>query len=252
VILVGGQRYLVQPKTGRDLTQAMIQFANRFLEKLGVVDGFILKARSPSCGVWDTKIMDGPLSNNVVALGPGMFAEMVLSRFPDLPFVDEIKLRDPISRWHFFSAVFALAKLREVSAKPSIKRLQLFHAQHKYLFMGLDQEGLLMLGTLLANHDRRSETEIVGQYVLTVRRLLKQLPRKAKLINAFMHVFGYVSDRISAFERSDFLRRLDGFREGQLTIKELTLGLRVLVERCGIPYLKDQALLYPFPDALWG
>lgn len=46
----GSGTRLLQPSTGRDLTQEMAAFSDRFLGGLDYVDGFLLKARSPSCG----------------------------------------------------------------------------------------------------------------------------------------------------------------------------------------------------------
>ncbi|MDD4858406.1 MAG: DUF523 domain-containing protein, partial [Candidatus Krumholzibacteria bacterium] len=50
---------LLQPSTGLDVTERMVRFARTFLESLSAVDGFILKSRSPSCGVRDVKVFRG-------------------------------------------------------------------------------------------------------------------------------------------------------------------------------------------------
>jgi len=47
----GADVAMVQPKTGLDLTEAMRSFSASFLDGLGSVDGFVLKGRSPSCGL---------------------------------------------------------------------------------------------------------------------------------------------------------------------------------------------------------
>src|SRR5690348_16019590 len=49
---------LVQPSTGRDITGDMHGYADSFLGSLGPVDGFILKARSPSCGTSGVSVLD--------------------------------------------------------------------------------------------------------------------------------------------------------------------------------------------------
>ncbi|MEJ2504398.1 MAG: DUF523 domain-containing protein, partial [Gemmatimonadota bacterium] len=46
----GGGLRLVQPSTGRDLTQAMHSFAHAYADATNGVDGLLLKSRSPSCG----------------------------------------------------------------------------------------------------------------------------------------------------------------------------------------------------------
>ncbi|MEO0107852.1 MAG: DUF523 domain-containing protein, partial [candidate division WOR-3 bacterium] len=46
-----GDLRLIQPSTGRDITTEMQGFSERFLSSVGSVDGFVLKTRSPSCGL---------------------------------------------------------------------------------------------------------------------------------------------------------------------------------------------------------
>lgn len=47
---------LIQPTTGKDITDDMNEFSDKFLMSLKKVDGFILKFRSPSCGFKDVRI----------------------------------------------------------------------------------------------------------------------------------------------------------------------------------------------------
>ena len=56
VVQNGGATHLVQPETGRDCSEEMRTFGAAFLDTIGEVDGFILKSRSPSCGIKDVKI----------------------------------------------------------------------------------------------------------------------------------------------------------------------------------------------------
>ncbi len=94
---------LVQPQTGRDLSCRMEDFNRNFLAGLGRVDGFILKSRSPSCGINDVPVYaDSTASSPITdANGPGFFARAVLRTFPALPVCDERQLADPTAarRW---------------------------------------------------------------------------------------------------------------------------------------------------------
>ncbi|MGG0797032.1 DUF523 and DUF1722 domain-containing protein [Brevibacillus laterosporus] len=60
----GEQHRLVQPSTRADLSQQMNSFADAFLQNVGEVDGFILKSRSPSCGVKDVKVYSNIVANH--------------------------------------------------------------------------------------------------------------------------------------------------------------------------------------------
>lgn len=89
-----GVRLLMAVHTNRDLTAPMRRFIERRIEELAVarLSGYVLKAGSPSCGLDEE---------------PGLFAEALLTRFPDLPIEDERRLADPERRRQFVARVFA-------------------------------------------------------------------------------------------------------------------------------------------------
>jgi len=105
-----GQQRLIQPETDRDLTEKMEQFAEKFLNDLSLVDGFILKSRSPSCGINDCKLLDSP-DNTEAPIGKtrGCFAACVQDKFKDLPIESEASLKDDEIRQRFLQKVFARA-----------------------------------------------------------------------------------------------------------------------------------------------
>ena len=112
IVVAGGGRRLVQPATGMDLSGAMREFAARFLDSVGEVDGFLLKARSPSCGVSDVKVYDEPEGETFRRGGRGFFAEAVLERFGHLPVEDERRLVDAAARERFLARLRAAAASR--------------------------------------------------------------------------------------------------------------------------------------------
>ncbi|MCD4828595.1 MAG: DUF523 domain-containing protein [Candidatus Cloacimonetes bacterium] len=115
VRLDDGER-LLQSETGADLSMTMRDYAARTLAALGEVDGFILKSRSPSCGLGDVKLYaDSSDSAAVVGRTSGLFAAAALARFPDLPIENEECLADPARRERFIERIRALAAHRRVN-----------------------------------------------------------------------------------------------------------------------------------------
>ena len=112
IVVSGGERRLVQPATGRDLSGPMREFAKRFLDSVGEVDGFLLKAKSPSCGISDVKVYDGPEGETFRREGRGFFAEAVLDRFGHLPVEDEPRLEGEAARERFLARVGVAAGSR--------------------------------------------------------------------------------------------------------------------------------------------
>lgn len=122
-----GKLKLSQPSTGRDLTEEMEMFSGDFLDHLSV-DGFILKSKSPSCGVSRTKTYEDPEGKKYRGLGRGLFALKVLRRYPYHPVEDEIRLKSGKRRTLFLAKLYTLFTLRTDPSRLEIllERLRLW------------------------------------------------------------------------------------------------------------------------------
>ncbi len=250
LVRVGDKIRLVQPATGRDLTEAMQAFASSFLDSLPPVEGFILKNRSPSCGIKDAKVYAGMEQAPTVAVGPGMFGGAVCARFPDLPVEDEGRLTNRALREHFFTGVFALARLREVIDTNDMGALVDFHTRHKFLLMVYNQARMRELGRVVANSQRYPTKEVIAHYAVGFRAALARPPRRTAVINALMHALGYLSDQLTPPEKGYFLDLLTAYREGRQPLSTLVGVLRAWMLRFEEPYLATQIFFSPFPEAL--
>ena len=85
-----GQIYVIQDETGLDVTEALEQASDDFLSNQGTIDGFILKSKSPSCGLGTTKIRFG----DSFYIGSGVFAQNAIERYRDAVFMDESGLAE--------------------------------------------------------------------------------------------------------------------------------------------------------------
>lgn len=82
-IKINRDRRLVGVRSGTDHTDSMRAFAVRRLSELGELDGWIFKARSPSCGLHTVNI------EGRGHVGRGTFAEAVTAAVPSVPFAEE-------------------------------------------------------------------------------------------------------------------------------------------------------------------
>jgi uncharacterized protein YbbK (DUF523 family) len=96
---------LIQTLTGKDLTRKMRSFSRTFLDE-HKVDGFILKARSPSCAVSDAPVYD-ELGQETGEELHGVFADEALNRSLSALIEDEEGLRDPGRMGSFITRLFA-------------------------------------------------------------------------------------------------------------------------------------------------
>ena len=249
VVVGDGVRTLVQPATGRDLTRQMTAFSRTFLEKLKGVDGFILKSRSPSCGIRDTRIHDAD-GEKVLERGAGIFAAAVMERFPELAVEDEKRLRNPLRREQFLTRLYALARLRRIARKPTRKALNRFHAANRLLLMAYNRTDLYRLDKLFSGDRQPDAAVLAGEYKKRLSNALSRNPRYTSLIGVLIHALGPISKQLTDRDKALFLDRLERFRNGRIPASEPVGLLRSWVMRHGPRDLRSQTLFNPYPVEL--
>lgn len=105
LVKCGQQRRALGVANSRlDVTDPLQAYCEQALPRLQRVNGMILKARSPSCGVSDTPLFSD--SGELLVEGPGLFTRMLLETYPELPVIDENGLETEAGRVGFLIQVF--------------------------------------------------------------------------------------------------------------------------------------------------
>lgn len=250
IVSIDGEARLIQPTTDRDVTREMNEFSESFLSSLRDVDGFLLKNRSPSCGISDVKIYQGLSESASSGRGPGIFAGHVLERFPGLAIEDEGRLRNYRIREHFLTRLFSLAALRQVKANGSMKDLVRFHSENKFILMGYSQKELRLLGRIVANPDKRPFAEVIDDYVPHFQTALAKPPRYTSMINVFQHAAGYFSKQLKRGEKQLLGSSIEKYRAKQVPAAAVTAILRAWIARFDEEYLGSQTFFDPYPSEL--
>ena len=250
VIKEDGRPRLVQPATDKDVTEDMERFAGSYLDDLGEVDGFILKGRSPSCGIKDVKAYSGPAKRMSVSRTRGLFADAVIQRFPDSAIEEEGRLTNFTIREHFLTKLFALARFRQVRLGKSMKELVRFQTENKHLLMAYSQKQLRALGKVVANHEKKPVERVLKEYEQGLAYAFAKPARDTSYINVLMHLMGHFSERLSSEERKFFLNTLEEYRDERVPLS-VPLGiLKSWAIRFEDDYLSKQTLVQPFPEEL--
>ncbi len=241
---------LMQPATGMDYTEKMENFAKDFARSLPIIDGFLFKERSPSCGTKGVRCYQNQNGHGTTGLTRGIFAREVLHMNSHLPVEEEGRLRNMKLREHFLTRLFALARLREAVEQGKMRDLVDFHSRHKLMLMAYNQKELRSLGKIVSNREKRSLEEIFPLYVAGFRQALDRLPRLTAHINVLMHALGYFSDRLEKREKAFFLEVLEDYRQEKIS---LSVGISLIqswIVRFQQPYLSTQTYFNPFPSDL--
>jgi len=100
--------------TGADWTLRMQALSRERVKTLtaGGLSGYILKSRSPSCGMDGVKLYATADVNAAVdEVGVGLFAAELARQLPNLPIEEDERLHDPDARRRFIERVFAYHSL---------------------------------------------------------------------------------------------------------------------------------------------
>lgn len=245
---------MVQPKTGRDLTAAMSEFSDEFLSRVEPVEGFLLKSRSPSCGIKDTKVYtdaEEPMhSSKVGAKDAGLFARAVLERFGDRAVEDEGRLTNFRLRHHFLTKLFTLARVRSLEDGGRMRDLVELHARHKLLLMAYHQTAMRRMGRLVGNADGLPFPELLAAYRRELGTALARPARVPSHVNVLMHGFGYFKNRLSPAEKAHFLDLLDELQAKRLPLLAPLHALEGWIVRFDEGYLRRQLYFEPYPREL--
>jgi uncharacterized protein YbgA (DUF1722 family)/uncharacterized protein YbbK (DUF523 family) len=241
---------LVQPSTGLDLTQKMKEFADKYLESLPLIDGFILKNKSPSCGIKAVKIYKESKNYPPRRDGVGAFAREVYQRFYQLPVEDEGRLRNSLIREDFLTRIFTLANFRNILNNGKFNDLIQFQSRNKLLLMSHNQKYTVEMGRILSNRHENSLEAIKAEYGQLLLRTLFNPSNAPANVNILQHAFGYFSKELNSEEKQLFLETLQRYRLGQYPLLVLQKLIKSWILRFDIEYLKKQTFFQPYPENL--
>ena len=250
LVRVGQSVKLLQPDTGQDVTSRMRRFSTSYTASLDDVDGFLLKGRSPSCGIFDAKVYAKAERSPAVERRPGLFAEAVLERFPHAAIEDEGRLSNFRIREHFLIKLFLSARFRAAKKAGTSGALVRFQTEQKLLLMAYNQKEMRLLGKIVGNQDRRSIAEVWKLYETHLQQALSRPARYASHINVLMHGLGYFSRQLSAKEKAHFLDLLEQYRTARVPLSAPVSVVRSWIERFDSDYLATQVFFEPYPPAL--
>ncbi len=247
---IGEKIKMIEPNTKTDYTDKMEEFSVSFLKNLGEIDGFLLKAKSPSCGVKDAKLYKHDLKSPLGKTN-GIFADYAINFFPYVPVEDEGRLRDFWIRQDFLTKIFAYADFRRLKTSvKSIKDLIRFHQDYKYLLMLYSPSNQKKMGRLLANWDQIGLNETIKRYEELFRETFSKKQSLPHHINILQHIYGHFSNLIKPKEKRHFKHLLDKLKDNREYLKVVVEFTRNLIYRFEDPYLPTQKYLNPYPEEL--
>ena len=243
-----GSLRLVAVPTGVDQTRTLSRWIRSKLKQLGQenICGFVFKARSPSCGVHDTKIF-AP-SGRLIGRGAGVFAAEVLTRFASLPLEDEDRLQDRGITENFIERVFVYQRWRQLKEKSGkVGDLISFHSEHKYLIMSHSVKHLKELGALVSNAKKYTRPMLFEKYSQILMEGLRLTATRKKHTNVLQHMAGYFKKQLTSGEKKELLDVITLYNKGLIPLVAPITLIQYYTGKYGEPFLNQQHYLNPHP-----
>jgi len=214
------------------------------------VDGYVFKAKSPSCGIHGIprySEQDHPADRH----GRGIYAGRLMDACPLLPVEDEGRLADDVLRGAFVERIFARARLRELFATPWQPRdLAAFHSRHKLQLLAHDPAACRQAGWMVAAAEGRPRAAVQDEYGGLFCAALHGQATRGHHTDALLHAFSQVSDVLDDTGRSDLADRIEAYRRGETPIGVPVALLAHYARHNGLRWLAEQTYLAPYPAAL--
>ncbi|WP_411703705.1 YbgA family protein [Edaphovirga cremea] len=234
-----------------DVTEKMAEFTASYLPQLDNLSGFIVCAKSPSCGMERVRLYDEK-GNRGRKEGIGLFTGVLLEKYPWLPVEEDGRLHDPILRENFVERVFALHELNILRANGLTRRALLdFHSRYKLQLLAHHQAGYREIGPFVASlHEWDDLDTFFIVYREKLMALLKKLASRKNHTNVLMHIQGYFRNQLTSRQRGELRDVILHYRDGLLPIlAPLTLLKHYLAEYPD-QYLLTQNYFSPYPENL--
>jgi len=242
---------MVGNKSGEDWTERMNRYAQRRVRQADFDDlcGFILKNRSPSCGMERVKVYTG--TGSAERKGVGLFARALLASNPELPVEEEGRLEDAALRDNFIVRVFAYHRLQELFRQPFRRRDMIaFHAAHKYLLLAHSPKHYNELGRLVADLKTYRASEFRALYRTRFMSALSVRSTPRKNVNVLQHIAGFLKHQLRPPEKEDVHAAIKDYHAGLVPLVVPITLIRHFVKKYAVEYVLGQVYLEPHPREL--
>lgn len=234
-------RAVVQDDDRRDITEPLREYGRTIANTITDISGYILKSRSPSCGMERIKVYD---HNNVPSASTGgIFASAFIKSRPLLPVEEERRLNDPDLHDNFIERVFTYYRWNhQVAGSNRMCDLVEFHTAHQFLIMAHDQNAARELERMVACA-ADEPARVMGEYFTMLMQIMKKPIRRSNRVNALHHITDFFKNKLNDNDCRELSEAIEGYRTGSLpVIAALTLIRRHLRRNPG-DFLENQHFL---------
>jgi uncharacterized protein YbbK (DUF523 family)/uncharacterized protein YbgA (DUF1722 family) len=214
----------------------------------GRLDGWVLKARSPSCGPDGARVYATPedlFSDRAFERAArGAFATALLTRWPLLPVADETALDDRAGQETFVELCYAMRRVRAVlEAGATAAALADLHERHE--LQALTRSAEARRGLARSAGGAGDAREAAATWAAAFRGAMARPPPPGRVVGVLRRVANRLRGRLAPADDAEAERSIAAFAAGTAELDDVRDGLREAAARAGDALLARQTFLHP-------
>lgn len=233
---------LIEAKSNVDYTYQMCEFAEEFINGMDDIDGFILKSRSPSCGIKDVKVYPKSQKCSISKNATGIFSSKVIEGMSNIPIENEGRLKNYNIRDEFLTKIFTI---NDFKCTDSILD---FHNKNILLLKSYSTKISKELDSI-ANKQNLNETDI-DLYKSKLYELLNKKRNKKSKVKICKGIFENFKDKLIKNEIDYFYNLLNLYENEKTPFSSIIVALQMYSIRFNNEELLNQTFFNPYPKCL--
>lgn len=232
---------LIDYNSKNDYTNQMTEFFEEFINGLDDIDGFILKSRSPTCGLKDAKVYYCGNKCSIRSNENGFFSQKIIDKYDYLPIENEGRLKNYNIRDNFFTRIFFINNLK------NNKNIIEFHKNNLLLLKSYDEESTNEVSDIL--NENRMEDQ-VHQYKEKVLNIVSNQRKKENKLSIIIKVFEKYKNMLNEEEINMFNGLIESYENQRIPFSTLEVVIKMYATRFKDKDILNQTFFYPYPENL--
>ena len=220
---------LIDYNSKNDYTNQMTEFSEEFINGLDDIDGFILKSRSPTCGLKDAKVYYRGNKCSIRSNENGFFSQKIIDKYDYLPIENEGRLKNYNIRDNFFTRIFFINNLK------NNKNIIEIHKNNLLLLKSYDEESTNEVSDIL--NENRMEDQ-VHQYKEKVLNIVSNQRKKENKLSIIIKVFEKYKNMLNEEEINMFNGLIESYENQRIPFSTLEVVIKMYATR-----FKDKDIL---------
>ena len=232
---------LIDYNSKSDYTNQMTEFSEEFINGLDDIDGFILKSRSPTCGLKDAKVYYRGNKCSIRSNENGFFSQKIIDKYDYLHIENEGRLKNYNIRDNFFTRIFFINNLK------NNKNIIEFHKNNLLLLKSYDEESTNEVSDIL--NENRMEDQ-VHQYKEKVLNIVSNQRKKENKLSIIIKVFEKYKNMLNEEEINMFNGLIESYENQRIPFSTLEVVIKMYATRFKDKDILNQTFFYPYPENL--